>query len=173
GTVRLLVFNTHYRQPLDWSDESLAHAREGSRRLGETRDRLREQAGAGHPEDPGFVAAAETVRAASAEALNDDLNGPRALASLFVFAREANRLLDARLHPGPAALGVLYLADQVLDVMPSPGGRLTVGTDAPAADLTETPPGSPIDRDRWALAWANRRREAKLARDYAEADRIR
>ena len=41
GTVRLLVFNTHYRQKLDWSDESLAHAREGSRRLGEFRDRDR------------------------------------------------------------------------------------------------------------------------------------
>ena len=37
----------------------------------------------------------------------------------------------------------------------------------------ETPPADPKEADRWALAWANRRREAKAARDYAAADRIR
>jgi cysteinyl-tRNA synthetase len=173
GTVRLLVFNTHYRQPLDWSDESLAHAREGSRRLGETRDRLREAVRKGGAEAPEFLAAASDCETAFGEALNDDLNAPRALAALFMFVREANRLLDEGGLPGPAALAVLDLADEVLDVMPSGSARLSAEVDAGPADLAEAPPAEPVAADRWALAWARRRTEAKLTRQYAEADRIR
>ena len=180
GTVRLLIFNTHYRQPLDWSDESLGHAREGSRRLGELRDRLRERAGG--REDPAFAPLAETFRTDFAAALDDDLNSPRALAALFVFAREANRLLDEGRVPGAAALGVIELADRVLDVLPSGSARVAELTGAPAPAeagdgvevvLSEVPPADPAETDRWALAWANRRRAAKAARDYAAADRIR
>ena len=45
GAVRLLLFGTHYRQLLEWSDEALAAAREGSARLGAFRDRLERAAG--------------------------------------------------------------------------------------------------------------------------------
>ena len=34
GAIRLLFFQTHYRQKLDLTDEALAAAREGARRLG-------------------------------------------------------------------------------------------------------------------------------------------
>ena len=47
GAIRLLMFNTHYRQKLDWRDEALAAAREGSARLGAFRDRLELAAGRG------------------------------------------------------------------------------------------------------------------------------
>ena len=40
GAVRLLMFQAHYRQKLDLTDEALASAREGSRRLGEFQHRL-------------------------------------------------------------------------------------------------------------------------------------
>ncbi|HEX6643122.1 MAG TPA: cysteine--tRNA ligase [Gemmatimonadales bacterium] len=177
GTVRHLVFNTHYRQPLDWSDESLAHAREGSRRLGETRDRIREAASAGEVESAEFAAAAAAFEGAFSEALDDDLNAPRALAALFVFAREANRLLDEGHRPGAGALGVLDLADAVLDVMPSGSSRIGVaagtGGRDPAGELADRPPADPEEAGRWAVAWAGRRNEAKAARRYAEADRIR
>jgi cysteinyl-tRNA synthetase len=41
GAVRLLVFQAHYRQKMDLTDESLAMARESARRLGEFDGRLR------------------------------------------------------------------------------------------------------------------------------------
>ncbi len=173
GTVRLLVFNTQYRQPLDWSDESLAHAREGSRRLGETRDRLREAAAKGGEESVEFAAAAADCQTAFGEALNDDLNGPRALAALFVFAREANRLLDEGRTPGRGALSVLELAEAVLDVMPSGSAKLAGAAGMEVQELQPVPPADPAGADRWAMAWARRRTEAKAARQYAEADRIR
>ena len=40
GAVRLLMYQVHYRQQLDLTDEALAGAREGSRRLGEFQHRL-------------------------------------------------------------------------------------------------------------------------------------
>ncbi len=62
GAVRHLLFNTHYRQKLDWSDAALAGAREGSARLGAFRDRLANVAGS--EDDPAAAAAAERFRSA-------------------------------------------------------------------------------------------------------------
>ena len=42
GAIRLLMFQTHYRQQLDLTDEGLAAAQEASRRLGEFQNRLME-----------------------------------------------------------------------------------------------------------------------------------
>jgi cysteinyl-tRNA synthetase len=178
GAVRLLLFGTHYRQKLDWSDEALESAREGSRRLGDFRDRLARAAGAGGGvEDPAFVEAAATFRRDFSTALDDDLNAPRALAALFGLAREGNRLMDEGKRPGAAALAALELSDAVLDVLPVSAERLELSGAASSAsgELSETPPaaGERAAADAWALAWAGRRREAKASRDYGEADRIR
>ncbi|MEO8227376.1 MAG: cysteine--tRNA ligase [Gemmatimonadota bacterium] len=199
GAVRLLLFNTHYRQKLDWTDDALDAAREGSRRLGDFRDRLLEARAAaeagGHAEDAAFAEAASTFRRDFTDALDDDLNAPRGLAALFVFVREANRMLDDGRAPGSAAGGVLELADAVLDVMPTPSARLSVpassdlvtGTVPSGFTITgigtatgtlpfvpsETRPDDRELADQWAVAWAGHRRAAKAARDYTEADRIR
>ena len=42
GAIRLLMFQTHYRQKLDLTDEGLAAAQEASRRMGEFQNRMRE-----------------------------------------------------------------------------------------------------------------------------------
>jgi cysteinyl-tRNA synthetase len=172
GAVRLLMFNTHYRQKLDWTDEALDSAREGSRRLGEFRDRMVPLLSS-EREDPAFSALAQNFRRDFSAALDDDLNAPRGLAALFGLAREANRLMDAGRVPGAEASGALALADAVLDVMPAAATKLKVGpATAGAGESTDAPPASG-DRDAWALAWAQRRRDAKHARNYVEADRIR
>ena len=173
GAVRLLIFNTHYRQPLDWSDESLGHAKEGSRRLGELRDRLREQARAGSDDDPAWQPVVETFHGDFTAALDDDLNGPRALAALFVFTREANRLMDEGKSAGRRALGVLDLAERVLDVMPARSSRIRDSAEPTATELANERPADPKLADSWAMEWKKRRDAAKAARNYAESDRIR
>ena len=60
GAVRLLMFKTHYRQKLDLTDEALAAAREGSRRLGEFQ-RPAARAARRRPTTPEFVEAAGAV----------------------------------------------------------------------------------------------------------------
>jgi cysteinyl-tRNA synthetase len=174
GAVRLMVFNTHYRQQLDWTDEALAAARQGSRRLGEFRDRLAE-APAPVVEDPDFAASASRAWETFAAALNDDLAAPRALAAMFEYATAGNALLDEGRIPGPRAREAWARMDGVLQVCPEAARRLRVTATAvlTTAELAETPPPDPMQVDRWALDWALRRKAAKQGRDFAEADRIR
>ena len=100
GAVRLLMFQVHYRQQLDLTDEALASAREGSRRLGEFQHRL--AAAAGPADAAPFVEAADRLDRELTEALDDDLNAPRAVAALFSFASAGNAALDAGQAAGPA-----------------------------------------------------------------------
>jgi cysteinyl-tRNA synthetase len=195
GAVRYLVCSTHYRQRLDWTDDALAAAREGSRGLGELRDRL--EAAAAETDDTDFTALVERTWAAFSAAMDDDLSAPRALAALQQFRSEANRLLDAGRRPGPAVLARWRLMDGVLDVCPNRAVRRTFqpadvaaveagiaagtaeaqaiaaaigGAGAPAG-IDQPPAGEA--RASWAQHHAVARALAKRRRDFQAADAIR
>jgi len=178
GAVRHLLFNTHYRQKLDWSDAALLAAREGSARLGAFRDRL--ELAAGMEDDPEALAAADRFREAFRAGLDDDLNAPEALGALHVLVREGNRLLDEGRRLGAAFRAAWALADEVLDVAPSARAR-TVTADALAVAEEdgipvrppEVRPPDPTDAEAWALRWAAVRAAEKRGRNFGEADRIR
>jgi cysteinyl-tRNA synthetase len=151
--IRLLTFQTHYRKELDYNDEALTAARDNSRRLGAFRDRLFERA-TGAEDDSSFaVLAAETERRFR-EALDDDLNAPRAIAAINDFVTEGNRLLDGGARPGPTSRAVWDLMDGILDVCPA----------AQAVDQ---------ELARWVEERLATRKAARQARNFAEADRIR
>jgi cysteinyl-tRNA synthetase len=101
AAIRLLMYQTHYRQPFDLTDENLEGAREGSRRLGELNRRLVAGSGADFAM---AQLAADTDRDVVAS-LDDDLDAPRAIARVFEFVREANRLLDQGHAPDATARG--------------------------------------------------------------------
>jgi cysteinyl-tRNA synthetase len=174
AAVRTLFATTHYRAPADFSDGALDAAREGSRRLGEFDARLRRapEAGEGSAE---FELAATRLRTAFAEAMDDDLNTPRALAVLFDAAREGNRLLDGGAAPGEAFRAAWGEATEVLQVLPLEGGAALVTGDRATGDQRppEDAPADPQAALAWATAWAGQRAKAKGERDFAEADRIR
>ena len=187
GAVRLLMFGTHYRKTLDWSDDALAAAQDGSVRLGRFRDRL---AAAPPPpvEHTESRDAAARFRAAFTEALDDDLNAPRALAAVFdILVREGNRLLDDGRGLGPEFREAWMLADDVLDVTPARRAITVGGTVAPVGlevsvvpqedgVLTtppEVPPPDSEGAERWAARWAEVRLNEKRRRNFAESDRIR
>ncbi len=176
GAVRLLMCQVHYRQQLDLTDQALTSAREGSRRLGEFQTRM---LGAAGPADaPAFVEAAARLDLELAEALDDDLNAPRAAAALFAFASAGNAALDAGQVAGPRAVAAWRRAEGVLGVTSSVQ-VVKVGTavDAGAADGAELPEQSPAGDEAaqrsWAIRWAVRRKEAKATRDFVVADGIR
>ena len=177
--VRLLVSTTHYRAVLDLTDEALAAAREGSRRLGEFGARLEEALAAtgGEDEDPALVGAADRFEAAFGAALDEDLNAPQAVAALFDFVRDANRAMDGGGRPGPRAAAAWELAERVLGVATPTGLRGVIRSGSWATGKltawSETPPSDPDAAQDWAESWTARRLEARGRRDYAEADRIR
>jgi cysteinyl-tRNA synthetase len=172
GAVRLLMFGTHYRKKLDWSDEALAAAREASRRLGEFENRLLESQS--DSDAPRLTAAAERLKSEVTQALNDDLNAPRAVAAMFTFMNEANATMDAGEAAGPALFSAWELAEKVLRVTtPKHGIRVTGYAPAVTVSLAEVAPADETDRMNWAKAWATERARYKTARNYGEADRIR
>ena len=155
AAVRLLFFQTHYRQPVDFTDEALDAAKEGVRRLGEFHERLKRDGGRGKG-DGEVAELAEKLEADVATALNDDLNAPRAVAALFDFVRAANRELDKPVAPtGTAgALAAFERVAGVLDVLPT----------ARAADPALA---------RWVDERITARAQARKSKDFKAADAIR
>ncbi len=83
--IRLALLSAHYRQPLDWSDETVESARRMLDRLyGAVR---------GIDGSAALSAAAEPLPSV-VEALEDDLNTPKAMAEFFGLARELNKATD-------------------------------------------------------------------------------
>src|SRR5207249_3542140 len=79
AAVRLLFWQTHYRKPLDFTDEALAAAGEGVKRIGEFRERLARAGVGGTGDGSGRLAElAAEFEAAFRAALDDDLNAPQA-----------------------------------------------------------------------------------------------
>jgi len=155
AAVRLLFFQTHYRQPVDFTDDALEAAKEGVRRLGEFHERLRRDGGRGKG-DGDVAALAEKLEADVATALNDDLNAPRAVAALFDFVRAVNRDLDKPVPP-PGTARVLAAFERVtgiLDVLPT----------ARAADPALV---------RWVEERIAARAQARKSKDFKAADAIR
>jgi cysteinyl-tRNA synthetase len=153
GAIRLLMFQTHYRQKLDLTDEALDGAREGATRLGNFQNRLAELA-SGTPSSAEAETLARSLRGDFQAALDDDLNAPKAVGALFSFVTAANRLLDEG-KGGSAALAEAFgWATGVLDVLPA---------------------GKTADSELklWVEQKLEARREAKKKRDFATADAIR
>jgi cysteinyl-tRNA synthetase len=154
GTIRLLMFQTHYRQKLDLTDEALAAAREGSQRLDNFRHRLAEIRTPAGPLVSAAVDEAKTLEREFAEALDDDLNAPRAVAALFSFVTAANRILDSTPAAAPVLGQSFDRAIRVLDILP---GEKSL---EPAFVS-------------WIEERLEVRREAKKRRDFKAADGIR
>jgi cysteinyl-tRNA synthetase len=143
--------------------------------LGEFQNRL--LAAAGPADGPVFVEATARLDQELTAALDDDLNAPRAAAALFSFASVGNAALDAGQPAGPGAVAAWRRAEGVLGVTSSVES-LKVGTAVEAAaghaELpAEAPSGDEEAQRSWAIRWAVRRKDAKAARDFAEADGIR
>ena len=153
GAIRLLMFQAHYRQKLDLTDEALEGAKEGAARLGNFRNRLMQAPQGAGPSGEADALAAE-FRAAFTGALNDDLDAPRAVAALFTFVTGANRLLDQGLQETRAVAEAFHWADGVLDVLP-------------AVRIVDD------ELKAWVEQKLEARREAKKKRDFAAADAIR
>jgi cysteinyl-tRNA synthetase len=177
GAIRLLMFQTHYRQKLDLTDDALAGAQEASRRLGEFQNRLLDSRS--DSDSAPLLTAADRLERDVKEALDDDLNAPRAVAAVFAYMNEGHAAMDAGARPGPRAIAAWNQAERVLGIAGNVVSMKITGADASGASLDSplseiAPTGQTEERQKeWALQWALRRKQVKAQRDYPEADRIR
>jgi cysteinyl-tRNA synthetase len=139
----LLFASSHYRQPLNWADDSIEQARAGVRRI---REAGRLLVAGPSPED--LAGEHEAFFAA----LADDFNSARALGHLWSWVREANRRSAAGEPVGDAQLR------EMIAVLALDGLLDGSAEDGPGAD---------------ALALLRERDGARAAKDWARADEIR
>jgi cysteinyl-tRNA synthetase len=124
--LRYALISVHYRQALNFSDDSLSAAAAAVARLDALLAALsayRED----RRDDPGLDEAMATARSAFEAALDDDLNISAALAALFDFVRDINRRIGGReLSTADAGRIEEFLRrlDAVLGILPEPDAGL-------------------------------------------------
>ena len=145
--IRMALLNTHYRQPLDWSDDSLTHARDMLDRLYGALRALSDVESDDHSRpDAEFLAA-----------LGDDINTPRAVAALFRLGRQANTATDPMERR--RLKGTLLASGALLGILQQDCEQWFVGADeVDAARIGEM---------------VEERARARAERRFGDADRIR
>ncbi|MCC6697381.1 MAG: cysteine--tRNA ligase [Candidatus Hydrogenedentes bacterium] len=149
--IRWALISTHYRQPSNFTFEGLAAAQEALNRIRDFRIRLAEIKGDGAD----LAAEVETCERAFGEALDDDLNISGALAAVFEFIRDVNRLMEKSelgMAGAHAALALLDRLDAVTGLFGAPDSE-----EAPQA----------------ILDLVMERQQARRAKDFKRADAIR
>ena len=95
--LRYFLLSTHYRSPLDFSDQSLREAKGALNGFYDLFERLNEPAPNHGVADGQMGEAMTRTRAAFAEAMDDDLNTPNAVAALQKLRGEANKAIESGL----------------------------------------------------------------------------
>lgn len=159
--LRLFFLQTHYRSPIDLSDESLQAAANGWGTLSkgiQAAQRFQQQ---GVEPDPEAIGAFQT-------AMDEDFGTPGAIAVAFDLANKLTRERNVLIHEGQTTLGAEILGTKsqaLLTIL----GTLGFNLDLPE-DPKQYTSGLTADQIE---SWIQKRAEAKRERNFQEADRIR
>ena len=150
--IRYFVLASHYRSPLNFSDQLLDSARAALTRLYNC---LRAT------EPAAEVSGGDEYTARFEKAMNDDFNTPEAIAVLFDLANHVNRARDeGDAEEASRLAAILKNLANVLGLLEAePDAYLQGGANAADSDRIE--------------ALIQQRLQARASKDWAEADRIR
>jgi cysteinyl-tRNA synthetase len=174
--VRFFLLSTHYRSPIEFSDESLREAELSIDRyyttvvriqdfLREGSDKVKEST-----EERALEELLATLMNRFRDAMDDDFNTALALGHIFELIREVNRFLDTK-PSGPKAK---ELIEKTLDLLRQVGGILNIFNRKPgewydALMVTKRIPYSKQD----ILTRIQARQDARKCKDWATADLVR
>jgi cysteinyl-tRNA synthetase len=148
--IRLALLSAHYKQPLDWSAETLESARRMLDRLYGALQGIEVSA---------EVRAAAVVPDALLAALEDDLNSPKAMAEFFGLARNLNKATDENSKLELAAQ--MYACGDLMGLLSSDPDTWFEGHEEGGLSAEEIE------------ALIEKRNAAKADRDFEAADAIR
>lgn len=149
--VRYLLVSSHYRSPINYSEDSLKEAKGALDRFYTALRGLPEVAAAG----------GEAFVERFGAAMDDDFNSPEACAVLFDMAREINRLRESDLQGAAALAKQLVKMAEALGVLQLEPNEFLQGGATGSVD-----PGE-VD------ALISARLQARAEKNWAESDRIR
>ena len=161
GTLRMFMLSAHYRSPLNYSEDALNQAKGALQRLTNARDNLDflSRSGTDSPltaDEEAFLRSLDAYREKFIAALEDDFNTADGVSVMFELVREVNTATgkaDCSKALAKACLDRLLELDGVLGLL-----YRQEETDDLAA---------------WVEEEIQARQEARKAKNWAEADRIR
>ncbi|NLX03513.1 MAG: cysteine--tRNA ligase [Phycisphaerae bacterium] len=181
--LRFFILSTHYRRPIDFSDEEIRKVRRGMQTFYRLFDRVARITGqdvyalAAIPAPvrdeklseaaEGFVNAIDEHRGKLVEAMNDDFNTAEAIASLYEMAHAANSFIEA------AEIGSDSPDEEKRTLLT---GVQTLRHYAMMLGLFEQPPQTAVSDELTGSLMElliEVRASARQAKQYAIADRIR
>lgn len=151
--VRFFILSSHYRSPLNYTEDNLHKARGALDRLYTA---LRGVTPAGEPD-------AQAVADFRAR-MDDDFNTPEAIAQLFELARELNRVKSEAPERAAVLAATLRHLGGVVGLLQADADDYLRGAAAAGEDE--------LDAGR-IEALIEQRRQARAEKDWAESDRIR
>ncbi|MCU0572429.1 MAG: cysteine--tRNA ligase [Syntrophobacteraceae bacterium] len=182
--LRLFVLSKHYRSPVDFSDETVAEAERGLEKLygtlGVVRERTAEVTGetpdqAMKAQDPELWEAVQRLPSEFEEAMDNDFNTAQVTGYLFGLQRQLQRFLDRfgqKKLKGAASVLAQRAASQLVEHSRALGllerEPLRFMEEQRKLKLVET---GMTEQEVEALI--RQRDQARQARDFGEADRIR
>ena len=178
--LRMLMLQTHYRSPLDFSDERLGESEAMFGRLTNFVKNTANAEGETTLDLAAYRKAVDEMCDAFIETMDDDFNTAGALGAICSFVREANTMLaDASVSAEDAA-AVLAGADAVCDLLGVLGVDLNAGEDESGASddevvalAAELAGFEGQDAEGAINALLARRAEARKEKNFALADAVR
>ncbi len=157
--IRFFILSSHYRSPLNYSDEHLDEAASALTRLYTA---LRGVTIAEASID-------ETYRARFEQAMDDDFNTPLAISVLFDIARELNKAKQSDAERAASLAASIRFLGNVLGILQQdPEVLLKEGL-----TMTDKAEAETLASEDWIEQQIQLRNQAKQRKDWAEADRIR
>ncbi len=155
NAIRYALLSSHYRQNYNFTFDGLKGAEQAIDKIAQCVFTVKEKAKASsdtavRSEVTAFI---DKALAGFEEALCDDLNVSKALAAVFELVKEANKLSEISAGEAGAIIAAIEKIDSVLGVL-----DLEAGGDEIPAEIMEL---------------AEKRKQAKLSKDWAAADAIR
>lgn len=181
AALRLLMLQTHYRSPLDFSWERLEGAENSLARIAGTVRNLKWAAARaeGAPDTElavGLTVAVERAEAEYTACMDDDFNTAGAIASCFGLVTEANVYLE-RATGAVDAEAAVVCADAIVRALDQLGVELPAAEESLPEELVgvaaELVGFAGEDVDAAAEAILAARAEARAAKDWGVADAIR
>jgi cysteinyl-tRNA synthetase len=167
--VRYFILASHYRSPLNYSQENLDHSKAALARLYTA---LRDLV----PVSP--VEHEDKYTQAFHTAMNDDFNTPEAIAVLFEIAHAINRIRKSDTGDAQHLAGRLVALGEVLGLLqedPETFFKAKTGLQADTGNYQITPRGASLAvlPDEEIEKMIEKRTKARADKDWSESDRIR
>ena len=158
--IRFFMVSAHYRTPINYSQESLEQAQASLARINAAISNLRflsEKAADGEmtEKEKASAASLEDYKKRVCDAMDDDLNSADAVSVIFELVREANTVSGEKNVTKAYAARALAMIDELCGVLGICQG------------------GEEDNVDQEIVELIAKRQEARKAKNFAEADRIR